>query len=303
MEWDRLSKRYPGSGRPALNAISFDVQDREIVGLVGLNGAGKTTAIRVASGVTLPSGGTVRIDGQDIRTQKVRASRTLGWVPELPVSDPDRRALPTLEYYAGFYGLRGAAARERGQTLLDTVGLHGMERVKLRKFSQGMFKRFNLAASMVGDPTNILLDEVLNGIDPQGILFVRKWVTELRGQGKAILLSSHQLAEVERVADRVAFLHQGRVIRIIRRSELATLATGETRVRVTIPNLDQTCLIFLGTLGRVEALGNTVTVIGSKVDPAGLNRELVQRGYNVTALHTEATPLEDYFMTLLGKAQ
>jgi ABC-2 type transport system ATP-binding protein len=302
IEWRTVTKRYFGSSAPALADVTFEVADGEIVGLVGLNGAGKTTAMRVACGISRPTAGTVRVDGRDIQTEKVLASQKMGWVPELPNVDPDRRALALLRYFGGFYGLSRADATQRGRDLLRLVGLEGSERTRVRKFSQGMMKRFNLAAVLVGDPSNLLLDEVLNGIDPQGIQFVRNWATELRSQGKAVLLSSHQLTEVQRIADRVVFLHRGRLLRVIRRSELEEQATGETRVRLRISNLDPAGLAFLGTLGQVAPWGDAVMLTGREIDLARLNRELVQRGYSVVELQVESTSLEDYFLRLVGQA-
>jgi len=301
IEWQSCTKRYQGSRTSACDRLNLEVRDGEVLGLVGLNGAGKTTAIRVACGVSLPTSGTVRIDNRDIVQEKAAASRRVGWVPELPNCDPDRPALSTLRYLAGFYGLSGLAATPRCREILKAVGLEGSERTKLRRFSQGMFKRFNLAAAMVGDPANLLLDEVLNGIDPQGIQFVRNWIVELRAQRKAVLLSSHQLTEVQRVADRVAILHRGRLLRVIKRSELENLATGETRIRLRIQNLDAGCIRYLETLGPVVTEGERVSLVGREIDLVDLNRELVRRGYAVAGLQTETTPLEDYFLRLVGE--
>jgi ABC-2 type transport system ATP-binding protein len=302
IEWHGVSKQYFGTAQPALADVSFEVGNGEIVGLVGLNGAGKTTAMRIACGVSRLSSGSVEVDGQDITREKARASQRLAWVPELPNVDPDRRALPMMRYFAGFYGISGAEATRRAVELLRLVGLEGNERVRLRKFSQGMIKRFNIAAAMVGDPTNLLLDEVLNGIDPQGIQHVRNWATELKSQGKAVLLSSHQLTEVQRIADRVVFLHRGRVLRAIRRSELESLAGGEVRVRLRVQNLDEPGFTYLGTFGTVARTPDGVELTGRALDLAKLNRELVARGYAVEGLAVEATSLEDYFLRLVATA-
>jgi ABC-2 type transport system ATP-binding protein len=165
-----------------------------------------------------------------------------------------------------------------------------------------MFKRFNLAAVMIGDPSNLLLDEVLNGIDPQGLQFVRNWATELRSQRKAVLLSSHQLTEVQRIADRVVFLHRGRVLRVIRRAELESLATGEVRVRLRIQNLDDAGRAYLSTFGTVSLAPDAVELVARDLDLAKLNRDLVARGYEVAALQVEATSLEEYFLRLVAQA-
>ncbi len=302
IQWSGLTKRYPGTKEPALASVDLEVQDGEVLGLVGLNGAGKTTAIRAACGVILPTAGTVLVDAHDIVRNKVAAAKRIGWVPELPNCDPDRRALPTLRYFAGFYGLSGTYATSRCRELLKAVGLEESERLRLRKFSQGMFKRFNLAAAMVGDPPNLLLDEVLNGLDPLGIQFVRSWMLDLRAQGKAVLLSSHQLTEVQRLADRVAFLHRGKLLKVIHRTELEGLTAGETRLRLRVQNLDDPGVQYLETLGKVTVMADSVSLVGRGIDSVTLLKALVQKGYNVAELQIETTPLEDYFLQLVGEA-
>jgi ABC-2 type transport system ATP-binding protein len=302
IEWCRLTKRYARSSTPALNALQLEVNDGEVVGLVGLNGAGKTTAIRTACGVTLPSAGTVRIDGRDIIKEKSAASERIGWVPELPNCDPDQRALSTLRYFAGFYGTSGSSATVRCRELLKAVGLEGKESLKLRRFSQGMFKRFNLAAAIIGDPGNLLLDEILSGLDPDGIQFVRSWIHELKIQSKAVLLSSHQLTEVQQIADRVAILHRGRLLRVIRRGELEGLPGGEIRVRLRIHPVDPGCVDYLESLGQVSVSGDTVSLVGRDIDTSSLNKELLRRGYSVAQLQTEGLSLESYFFKLIEEA-
>jgi ABC-2 type transport system ATP-binding protein len=295
-----LTKRFPGRPRPAIEDVQFEVRDGEILGLVGLNGAGKTTTIRIAAGVSLPTRGTVLVDGNDIVQEKRHASERVGWVPELFPFEPEARALPLLVYHAGFHGIPGAEARTHGRELLARVGLAEVENDRIRTFSQGMKKRFSLACAMVSDPPNLLLDEILNGLDPEGIAFVRNWTAELRRQGKAVLLSSHLLTELQALADRVAFVHHGHILRTISRAELAS--AGEPMFRVTIANLDPAALEYLGSVGTPRTEGSTVFVSRPKIEAASLNAELVRRGYQVTELRVETTSLESYFLGLIGSA-
>ncbi len=217
-----VSKSF-GSLR-ALDNVSFEVRNGEVVGFVGLNGAGKTTTIRIAVGVLPPDSGDVLIDGYSVRRDKRRASERVGWLPEIPMFEKDFRALDYFAYVAGFYGFSRSEALELGRELMTRFGLGDAMRRKLGEYSLGMRKRFALALSMVNDPPNFIFDEVLNGLDPQGIAFFRQLATEFRREGKAVLFSSHILSEVEGVADRVVFIHRGRIV--------ANMSIDEIRSRV-----------------------------------------------------------------------
>lgn len=288
-----------GSGRPALTALDLEVRNGEIVGLVGLNGAGKTTAIRVAAGVALPSRGTVLLDGHDIVGAKLEAASSLGWVPEFPNFEPQGRAADLLEYFAGYYGLQGPSSRDWCHSLLRQVGLEGHERERVGTFSQGMKKRFAMAAALLHHPKNLLLDELLNGLDPQGIRFSRNLLLSLRQQGCAILLSSHILTEVEQLSDRIAFVHHGRLIKTIPRAELEK-APG-SRLRVRVVNSDAGVLDYLKGVGPTVIDGPSFVLEAPQADPSEVNAELVRRGYRVADLHTEREDLEAYFFRLIGE--
>ena len=191
-----LTKSYSRHWTPAVSDLSLTVGKGEIVGFVGLNGAGKTTTIKTGAGVLLPSSGTVVIDGRDIVREKKEASAMLGWIPEYPVFEPGARALQLLQYYSGFVPSASRTASECVE-LLARVGLANYERNKLRSYSQGMRKRFALAVALVNSPENFLLDEALNGLDPEGIHQVRELADALRKDGASVLLSSHILSEVQ----------------------------------------------------------------------------------------------------------
>jgi len=213
----------------ALDKVSFEVRNGEIVGYVGLNGAGKTTTIRVCAGVLPPDEGDVLIDGYSITKDKRRASQNIGWIPEIPLFEKDFKALDYFVYIAGFHGIPANEARRMGREYLERVGLGDALYKKLGQYSQGMRKRFALALSMISDPQNYLFDEVLNGLDPQGIVFFRELVLELKKRNKAVLFSSHILSEVENIADRVVFIHKGRIVANMTMSEIKSKAGSESR--------------------------------------------------------------------------
>lgn len=298
---ENLSKSYGRRQTPAISDVSFEVKDGEVVGFVGLNGAGKTTTIRVAVGVSLPTRGTVSVDGKDIVSAKAEASKQLGWVPEIPNFEPNAKALSLMKYFCGFYDIPSSSVAARSKELLASVGLGEAERKKFGAYSQGMKKRFALAVSLIPSPQNYLFDEILNGLDPAGIQYFRNTVLDLRKENRAILLSSHILAEVQAMADRVVLIHKGRVIKVAPMSEISSLGTSV--IDITIQNLDDDALAYLRTLGEVAVEGLTVRLSGSTIDPSEINAELSKRGYRVSQLVQEKTGLEESFFKLIGEAE
>jgi ABC-2 type transport system ATP-binding protein len=306
IEISNLTKRYGRtSNQPyALNEVSLSVNDKEIVGFVGLNGAGKTTTIRIASGVILPSSGTVSIDGYDIGKNKSKASEQIGWVPEFPNFELNAKAKNLLLYFAGFRGIKGDEASRRASELFRDLELSGQENKKLQAYSQGMKKRFSLGLALLPDPKNFLFDEILNGLDPQGIQFVRRLLQDLRGQGKSILLSSHILSEIEAVSDRIVFIHKGRLIKSVTNSELSAIEQGSGVLRMTIPNLDEKGQEYLRTLGEVTVDDKqSITLSGFTVDPSAISAELMKRGFLLREFSLEKSDLEEYFFKLVGESK
>ena len=123
-------------------------------------------------------------------------------------------------YYGGFYGMKADEATSKGRDLLKEVSLEESINEKLRNYSQGMKKRFSLASAMLNDPQNYFFDETLNGLDPEGIRFMRRLMVDLKARGKAVLLSSHILSELENVADRIAIIHKGKIIELMDRKKI-----------------------------------------------------------------------------------
>jgi ABC-2 type transport system ATP-binding protein len=210
--FDHISKHF-GPAR-ALEDVSFSVEPGEILGLVGPNGAGKTTAMQIATGFLLPSSGKGMLMGRSFHHASAR--QHLGFVPDAPV------------FFGGnaFDALRFAMqlsdvtlTRDAMEGILRRVGLTEWKR-DVRRFSRGMQQRLALALALVHRPKVLILDEPASALDPQGVLDVRNLLKELRAEGAAILLSSHQLGEVASVSDRIAFLHEGRLVRYGRLDEL-----------------------------------------------------------------------------------
>jgi ABC-2 type transport system ATP-binding protein len=219
--FNRISKHF-GAAR-ALDDVSFLLEPGEILGLVGPNGAGKTTAMQIATGFLLPSSGDGRLMGHSFG--RAAARRHLGFVPDAPIFFGGN-AFDALRFAAQLSDV--APARDAMEGTLRRVGLTEWKR-DVRRFSRGMQQRLALALALAHQPKVLILDEPASALDPQGVLDVRNLLQELRGEGAAILLSSHQLGEVALVSDRIAFLHEGRLVRYGRLDELLK-STGEMEI-------------------------------------------------------------------------
>ncbi len=300
LEIKNATKTFSSKQGPAISSVSFNVGNGEVVGFVGLNGAGKTTTIRIAVGVSLPTAGTVVVDGHDITVEKPEASRSIGWVPEIPNFEPNAKAWGLMRYFAGFYGIDSAEAKKRSKDLLVTMGLSGFENRKIRTYSQGMKKRFSLAVSMLTDPQNFLFDEVLNGLDPEGIHFFRELMMEEKKKNKAILLSSHILTEVENLADRVVFIHKGKIVKTANRDDLAAASRSAGTLRIVLQAVTEDVLAYVKTLGgTVRVEGTSILLSGFQGDSSKVNAEMVGRGFPVQEIRYEKTGLEEYFLRLI----
>ena len=281
----------------ALDNVTFNVRNGEIVGYVGLNGAGKTTTIRIIVGVLNPSSGDVFINGHSITREKRVASKYIGWVPEQPIFEPDARALDYFVYLAGYYGISASEARSLGKKLLEEVGLGHAIELKLKEYSQGMKKRFALAVSMINNPDNYVFDEVLNGLDPQGIAYFRELTLRLKKNGCAVLFSSHILSEVEDLADRVVFIHRGRIVGDMSMDEIKSMAKPVLRIR--LDKVDDKLKDLLSPYGKVEFEKNTVVIVNPPSDPSEILTTLLKNGYRVLE-YKQGRSLEDVFFRIIG---
>ncbi|MEM1526484.1 MAG: ABC transporter ATP-binding protein [Ignisphaera sp.] len=297
---DSISKWF-GSFR-VLDSVSFDVKNGEIIGFVGPNGAGKTTTIRVCVGVLPLDSGDVFINGYSIKENKRVASRYIGWVPEIPIFEPDEKALNYFIYLAGYYGIGMSEARELGRKLLEEVGLGDAMKVKLKNFSLGMKKRFALAVSMINNPDNFLFDEVLNGLDPVGMAFFRDLVKKFKKDNKAVLFSSHILKEVEDIVDRVVFINKGRVAKVMTIDEVKT--SLKPVLIVKLRTLDDKAIDIARDYGEsVRVEKNSIYIINPRVEPANIIEAFVRSGYKVEEVKKEEASLEEVFFRIIGETK
>jgi ABC-2 type transport system ATP-binding protein len=217
----------------AVDDISFDVRPGEVFGLLGPNGSGKSTTIKILLGLLHPTAGDVRVLGADPGDVKVK--RRIGYLPEESTLIGCLTARETLEFYGGLFSMPAPRLREAVDRLLDLVGLRGAEHRAVNEFSKGMQRRVGLAQALINDPDLVLLDEPTSGLDPIGCRQVKDLIRDLAARGRTVLLSSHLLADVEDVCDRIAILYNGRLRAAGPIDELLEVAE---RTRVTLPPLE-----------------------------------------------------------------
>ena len=200
--WRRPSAR-------AVRGIDLAVQPGEVFGLLGPNGSGKSTTIRLILGLLHPSAGRIRVLGCDPRNTAVKAR--IGYLPEVTCLHKFLTPAETLRYYASLFGLGRAEAQRRTDALLQMVNLDQAAHRPVGEFSKGMARRVGLAQALINNPDLLILDEPTSGLDPVACREVKDWVRQLAASGKTVLMTSHLLADVEDVCDRIAILCEGQV--------------------------------------------------------------------------------------------
>jgi len=192
--------------------LSLDVESGQIYGLVGPNGSGKTTTLKLLLGLIFPTKGTMTVLGGNVRHP--RARQRVGFLPDGPYFYDHLTADELLRFYGSLFGMSGAALQKRADELLEMVDMAGPDRHRrIGEYSKGMIQRIGVAQALINDPDLVLLDEPTAGLDPLGALQMREIMFRLRDEGKTVFLSSHLLWDVERICDNVTILNEGRAVR------------------------------------------------------------------------------------------
>jgi ABC-2 type transport system ATP-binding protein len=286
----------------ALDGIDLSVGAGEVFGLLGPNGAGKTTTVKILLGLTRPTAGGARLFGIPVSDPESR--RRVGYLPEGHRFPGYLTARQTLSIFGRMSGMARSAVAARVPDLLERVRLSDWADVKVKKFSKGMTQRLGLAAALVHDPEVLLLDEPTDGVDPVGRREIRDLLRDEASRGRAILLNSHLLSEIELTCDRVAVLRRGRVAA---QGRIADLTAQGSRYRMTASPVDETLLAaFRDTGASVERVNGHI-VLGTR-DLAHLNSlvdALRARGALLTELSPVRSTLEDVFVDLVrtGEAE
>ncbi len=289
IEVNGLTKRYGGT--TAVNDLTFTVRPGRVTGFLGPNGAGKSTTLRMILGLNAPTGGSVTVDGRPFRDHP-RGLRHVGALLDAGDVHGGRSAAAHLAVLAR----SNAVPRGRVAEVLQEVGLSDAARRRIGGFSLGMKQRLGIAAALLGDPPVLLFDEPLNGLDPEGVLWVRGLFRRLAAEGRTVLVSSHMMREMEHTADHLVVIGRGELIADQSLAEFAARGNGPSvTVRTPDPAALTTLLTPEGASVRREGDG-ALTVNG--LTAARIAELAFERRLLLTELATHAVSLERAFMEL-----
>ena len=257
----------------ALKALDLEIRRGEIFGLLGPNGSGKTTTMKLLLGLLFPTSGQALVFGRD--ASEVTKNERIGYLPEETYLYRFLNAVETLDFYGRLFNMSTALRRQRTADLIEMVGLNWAKKRQLKEYSKGMARRIGLAQALINDPELILLDEPTTGLDPIGSREMKDLIVKLRDQGKTVVMCSHLLADVQDVCDRIGILYQGE----------------------------------LKELGRVDSLLKVRDV--TEVRASGLGKaaedeiqEVIRRhGGEVIFVGNPTTTLEDLFLTIIHQSE
>ncbi|MFF7577339.1 ATP-binding cassette domain-containing protein [Streptomyces sp. NPDC008061] len=287
-----LTKRYgPQTG---VFDLDMTVRRGEVYGFLGPNGAGKSTTMRMLVGLIRPTSGTATVLGH--RAGARSSLRAVGALIEAPALYPHLSGRDNLRVLVGYASVPTA----RIEQVLEEVGMTAKADVAFRAYSLGMKQRIAVAAALLKDPALLILDEPTNGLDPEGMASMRDLITGLRRDNRTVLLSSHQLAEVEHLCDRVGVIRHGR---LIAEGTVAELRRGgsEGGLTVTVDSPERAAELVrqLPAVRSATAGDGKLRVVVDPREAAAVNRLLVANGLEVSELHQQVLSLEDVFLDLV----
>ena len=288
--------RFSSRSITALDGVSLRVESGQVFGLLGPNGAGKTTTVKILLGLTRPTEGRAALLGLPASNPESR--RRVGYLPEGHRFPGYLTARQTLNVFGRMSGMNSAALKKRAPELLERVRLSAWADVRVKKFSKGMTQRLGLASALIHDPDVLLLDEPTDGVDPVGRREIRDLLQEEAARGKAILLNSHLLSEIERTCDRVAVLRSGKVVA---EGRIEDLTASGFRYRLVATGVDDALMAaFRETGATVDRVNGHLDLTARDVDHLNaLVDRLRQQGGKLQELSPVRSSLEDVFVDLV----
>lgn len=294
IECTDVSKTYPG-GVPALRDVDLSIRAGQVYGLVGRNGAGKTTLMRILVGLVEPSSGSASVLGEAVGGPT--NGQLVGSLIEAPAFYPHLTGWDNLALLARYLG----CPRDQVDQVLHTVGLTERARSRFSAYSLGMKQRLGIAAALLGDPPVLILDEPVNGLDPQAMVHVRGLMARMRDEGRTVLLSSHLLAELEQVCDRVAVLHEGAILSEGTPTELRRGSGQGTGLLLEVSDEEQAVAV-LSRLPGVTGVGvvdGSVRAHSESESTTPIMQALLEAGIEVRSV-TRGGSLEEAYLTMTG---
>lgn len=288
---EHLSKSF--GPKRAVSDVSFTVAPGKVTGFLGPNGAGKSTTMRMIIGLDRPTAGRVTVGGRDYR--ELRSPLTeVGVLLDAKAVHTGRTAVNHLRAMAATHGIR----RSRVDEVIDITGLGSVARKRAGGFSLGMGQRLGIAAALLGDPHTLILDEPVNGLDPEGVMWVRRFVRHAASEGKTVLLSSHLMSEMALTADHLIVLGRGKVLADAPLADIVRDWTSTT-VRVRSPRARELAALLAGDAVTVTDLGDDLLEIAG-IAASDIGDLAAARGLALHELTPATGTLEDAYLRLTG---
>ncbi len=289
IEARNLSKTY--GDKTAVDGVSFSVRPGRVTGFLGPNGAGKSTTMRMLIGLDRPTSGSVTVNGRSYRNHPAPLHE-VGALLEAKAAHAGRSAYNHLRWLAVTHGL----PKTRVDAVLDLVGLGEVAYRRAGAFSLGMGQRLGLAVALLGDPATLILDEPVNGLDPDGVLWVRRLLTRLAGEGRTVFVSSHLLSEMALVASHLIVIGRGRILADTATEDFLNRAEGR-HLRVRSPEVTRLGSILAGGGAKIAVSdGGAIRVSGLSIEKVG--EAAATTGIVLHELAEQRASLEDAFMNL-----
>jgi ABC-type multidrug transport system ATPase subunit len=293
IEVDHLSKKFGDTY--AVNDLSFTVEQGDIYGFLGQNGAGKSTTIRMLLTLVQPSAGNINLFGKKLSSNRAEILRQVGAVIEKPDLYKYLSAYDNLSIFAKMSGIK--ATKQLLMNQLQMVGLHARAKDTVRTFSQGMKQRLGIAVALIHNPALIILDEPTNGLDPQGIADMRNLILRLsRDMGKTVLISSHLLSEIELIANRMIIIDRGK--KMVEGNVAELLDPAHTLIEIeTLNNSRVKQLLLQSKWAPFMQINNTLQLMMNKTEVPILINDLVAMEVQILSVNSSHS-LENYFLSL-----
>jgi len=302
---DQLSKNY--GHVQAVKSISFELSDKQIVGFLGANGAGKSTTLKMITGFLTPTTGNVYFDGKNIIDDTIDIQKQIGYLPELNPLYGEMKVHDYLEFHANVRGIVGQHFKDALTRVVKDCGLQGVVHRTVGNCSKGYKQRIGLAAAMIHNPKILILDEPVTGLDPNQIVEIRQLIKKL-GKEKLVLMSSHILQEIQATVDRIIIIHQGEIVADGTSEELITDAKGTTQLSLFIEDADELSIqdikaVIPGiNISGIQKVNDSFQVSIEYSNGSDYRKEvfkhIVSQNWTLLEMSTSKRNLEDIFRNL-----
>ena len=302
---ENLSKSY--GHVQAVKSISFSLSDKEIVGFLGANGAGKSTTLKIMTGYLSPSSGNVFVNDKNIIDHNLEIQKQIGYLPELNPLYGEMKVYEYLKFHAEIRGITDQNFKSALERVVSECGLQGVVHRTVGNCSKGYKQRIGLAAAMIHDPKILILDEPVTGLDPNQIVEIRQLIKKL-GKEKLVLMSSHILQEIQATVDRIIIINKGEIVADGTSEELLADSQGRTQINLEIQNAEENTIqemkavipsVDLNSINKTDESIQVVLEHGNGSDPRkDIFDYAIKNGWTILEMSASKRNLEDIFRHL-----